>query len=287
MFVLTHAAIDGRQVRCHPMRYLIALFFLVPLFSFAQETEGTVGDFYSISTPLTVSLDKKEDYVEPKKKKRKKNVYYGIKTKKGFAKKGVGQNVELELFSYLKEYQAPDKYVRDIYWYDFDRKQIRRTRTFDPAKGALLHGPYIKKRGDVIIEEGIFYVGSKHGRWVKKDTKDILVDKEGYYKGWPKESLVRFYDKERLKIKEIIPIEYGKKEGNYYYFFENGSIAMTGEYQLDRRVGKWSEFYANRRGRKIREIQYRQSPYDKSFESYILKEWNSKGQMIYDSAKDK
>jgi antitoxin component YwqK of YwqJK toxin-antitoxin module len=269
------------------MRYIILFFLLIPFLSSAQETEGTVGDFFSISTPLTLSLDKTEDYVAPKKKKRKKNVYYGIKTKKGFASKGIGQNEELELFNYLKAYQAPDKYVRDIYWFDFERKQIRRTRTFDPAKGVLLHGPYIKKRGEIIIEEGIFYVGTKHGRWVKKDKNDILVDKEGYYKGWPKESLVRFYDKERTKIKEILPIEYGKKEGNYYYFFENGSIAMTGEFQLDQRVGKWSEFYANRRGRKKREIQYRKNPYDKEFTSYIIKEWNSKGQVVYDHAKDK
>ena len=263
----------------------MCLFF--PFVTHGQETEGTVGDFYSISTPLTVSLDKKEDYVAPKKQKRKKNVYYGIKTKKGFARKGVGQNVELELFSYLKEPRTPDKYVRDIYWYDFDRQQIRKTRTFNPSKGVLLHGPYIKKLGNKIIEEGIFYVGTKHGRWVKKSSKDILIDKEGYYKGWPKESLVRFYDKERTKIKEIIPIEYGEKEGNYYYFFESGAIAVTGEYRLDERVGMWSEFYANRRGRKRREIRYKKNPFEKEFDSYIIKEWNTKGQVVYDHDKDK
>ena len=60
-----------------------------------------------------------------------------------------------------------------------------------------------------------------------------------------------------------------------------------GEYRLDKRVGLWSEFYANRRGRKKREIQYTKNPFEKYFESYIKKEWNSKGQVIYDYEKDK
>lgn len=268
------------------MRNIALLLIFLPVLVLAQDPEegaqGTVGEFYSISTPLTVSLDKKEDYVAPKKKKRKKNVFYGIKSKKGFTKKIAGSEVELELFYYLKEPRETDTYVRDIYWYDFDRKQIRRTRTFNPANGVLLHGPYTKKRGDQVIEEGIFYVGTKHGRWVRKDKNDILVDKEQYYKGWPQESLVSYYDRGREKIKEIIPIEYGRKEGYYYYFFENGEIAITGEYQVDRRVGKWSEFHPNRRGRKKREIQYRSDPYNKDFRSYIVKEWNSRGQLIYD-----
>ena len=128
------------------MKYLIFLCLLYPFISAGQELQGTVGDFYSISTPLTLSLDNKEEIVAPKKKKPKKGVYYGIKTKKGFARKGVGQNVELELFSFIKEPTEPDKYVRDIYWYDYDRQQIRKTRTFDPSKGVLLHGPYTRKK---------------------------------------------------------------------------------------------------------------------------------------------
>lgn len=272
------------------MRLFTLFIFFASFTAFAQQDEGvqgTVGDFYSISTPLTVSLDKKEDYVAPKKKKPKKNVYYGIKTKKGFARKAAGASIDLELFYYLKVPQKTDTYVRDIYWYDFDRKQIRKTRTFDPNKGVLLHGPYTKKRDDIIIEQGIFYIGTKHGRWIRKDKNDILIDKEEYYKGWPQESLVSFYDKERAKIKEIIPIEYGEKEGNYYYFFENSTIAISGEYHLDERIGKWSEFYVNRRGRKKREVQYPQDPYDKDFQPYIVKEWNTKGQVIYDTTKDK
>jgi antitoxin component YwqK of YwqJK toxin-antitoxin module len=135
----------------------------------------------------------------------------------------------------------------------------------------------------VVVEEGIFYIGTKHGRWIRKTPDDILIDKEKYYKGWPKESLVRYYDPNtRTKIKEIIPVEYGLREGNYYYFFEDGSVAVTGEYRYGFKVGKWTSYFENRRGRRKREIQYRKDPHDDDFKPYILKEWASSGKVIYD-----
>lgn len=272
------------------MRLLLIILLFLPFVSFAQDDgEEKKNDMFTISTPVTIDLGEKKEEVEPKKKKKKpkKNVYYGLKTKKGFARKGVGNKITLELFHYLKTPVKPDPYVRDIYYYDFDRKQIRKTRNYKPENGVLLHGPYTKKINELVVEEGIFYRGTKHGRWTRYDKNEILLDKEKYYKGWPKESLVSFYDKERTKIKEIIPVEYGKKEGYYFYFFANGTIAVSGEYEFDNKVGKWSLFYPNRRGRKEREIQYRKDPFDDDFSPYILREWNSKGKQIYDYTKDK
>ena len=48
-----------------------------------QEPFAYEGDYDS---PLTIDLEKEEDEnkVTPKKKKQKKNVYYGMKTKKGY-----------------------------------------------------------------------------------------------------------------------------------------------------------------------------------------------------------
>ncbi|MCF6353169.1 MAG: hypothetical protein L3J06_09180 [Cyclobacteriaceae bacterium] len=269
------------------MRLVFVPLFFVPFLATAQVDDGSNDEIFTISTPITIDLGKEEEVYEKKKKKKKKKVYYGIKTKKGFARKGVGTKTTLELFNTLKTPQTPNAYVRDIYYYDFERKQIRKTRKYDPRKGVLLHGPYKKKLGDITIEEGIFYVGTKHGRWVRKDKNDILIDKEKYYKGWPKESLVRYYDKERRKIKEIIPVEYGVKEGNYFYFSSTGVIAIAGEFRYGNKVGKWSAFYTNRRGRKSREIQYRKDPFNDNFKPYILREWNTKGKQIYDYAKDK
>ena len=42
----------------------------------------------------------------------------------------------------------------------------------------MMHGPYKKRLGEQIIEEGIFYYGLKHGRWVRFNRSDILQDKE-------------------------------------------------------------------------------------------------------------
>ena len=265
------------------MRYYfsIALVFLVltqyPLF--AQEED----EFITINTPLTVDLDEEEEEqrVAPKKKKRKKKVFYGIKTKKGFTKSGYGDNLQIETFYYLKDPLPIDPYVRDVYWFDFRRRKIQKSRRIDPDYGVILHGPYKRLIGDQVVEEGIFYIGTKHGRWTEYNRKDILVNKEKYYKGWPKESLARYYDKERTRIREIIPVEYGVKEGYYYYFYENGNIAVRGEYKDDRKVGEWIEYWPNR-GRRKKIIQYRDDPYNETFRPYTVKEWAANGSLVFD-----
>lgn len=237
-----------------------------------------------LQKPLTVDLDNeiKESEKKEKKVKRKKNVFYGIKTKKYFVKTGTGERTIFETFHFLKEYQEVDAYVRDIYWYDYKSGKIKKNRNIDLKNGVILHGPYEKYRLDgTVLEKGIFYKGTKHGRWTKYDNKNVLLDKNKYYKGWPKESLVSYYDKDRTKLKEITPIEYGKKEGNYFLFHDNGMVAVSGEYQNNERVNLWREYYKFRR-RKKKEVQFKPNPYEKSYKTYIVKEWNEKGELIYD-----
>lgn len=236
-------------------------------------------------TPLTIDLeaeaDEVEDLLEPKKKKKKRNVFYGLKVKKGFARTGQGNRTLFDEFRYLKKPVEIDPYVRDIHWYNFKKKKIMKTRNFDPDQGVLLHGPYIKRLGEQVLEEGIFYKGMKHGRWVKYNKYDILMGKEKYYKGWPKQSKVQYYDKDRKNLREIIPIQLGEKEGFYFAFHESGRVAARGEYQFDQKVGVWIEYYDQRR-RKKREIKYPDDPFDQDFEPYILREWDDKGNVIYD-----
>jgi antitoxin component YwqK of YwqJK toxin-antitoxin module len=236
---------------------------------------------FTVDTPVNLDFEKKEEEpVAKKKKKVKKKVFYGIKTKKGFTKKGQGNRVTYELFYYIKKPQKPETFVRDIYWFDFRRKEIRKSEKFDPANGVLLHGPYEKKQGDIVLQKGIFYKGTKHGRWVTYTRDSVLTDKEKYYKGWPRESEVTYYDpNERKKMKEIIPIEFGEKEGYYYRFYENGQIAVTGEYHWDQKVGDWTEYYPGTKRKKI--IAYPKEPFAKNAKPYIKVEWNDKGKEIY------
>jgi antitoxin component YwqK of YwqJK toxin-antitoxin module len=237
---------------------------------------------FTIDTPVTLDFEEEKKEEEPKKKKKpKKKVFYGIKTKKGFTRKGYGNRVTYELFYYLKKPQLPQTFVRDIYWYDFTRKEIRKTEKFDPAKGVLLHGPYEKRQGEILIEKGIYYKGTKHGRWMKYNPRDsTLEDKSKYFRGWPRESIVSYYDpNERKKMKEIIPVEFGEKEGYYYRFYENGQVAVAGEYQFDQKVGDWVEFYPNSKRKKI--LAYPKKPFDDEIKPYVKAEWNDKGKEIY------
>jgi len=252
---------------------------------FAQEDDPFTVDY---DTPLTIDLESEKDLedelAQPKKKKVKRNVFYGLKTKRGFSKKLRNGKVIREEFRYLKEPVEFDRYVRDIHWFNYKKKTITTSRKFDPKNGVILHGPYTKWIGDQILERGIYYKGMRHGRWTRYNKYDILQDKEKYYKGWPKLSKVAYYDKERKKLREIIPVQFGEKEGNYFAFHESGRIAAKGEFQFDRKVGIWIEYYDQRK-RKKKEIQYPEDPFDDDFVPYIIREWDEKGIPIYDRKK--
>ncbi len=259
----------------------------LPLSLMAQKPQPKVqeGQFtFDTDRPFSLlELDEKIDEpIATKKKKPKRKVFYGIKTKKAFTRKGNGDRTTVELFYVLKKADKPSGFARDIYWYDFARRELRKTNitAFDVKKGVLAHGPYKRMMGNVVLEEGIFFKGTKHGRWMQYDRNDLLADKEKYYKGWPKESLVTYYDpNERKKLKEITPIEYGEKEGYYYFFHENGQIAVQGEYRWGQKVGDWVENYTNGKRKKI--ITYAKEPYDKDFLPYVRKEWDDKGKEVY------
>jgi len=270
------------------MRHSV-LFFCGLLFAsictFGQETEQAEevepqDQRFTVDTPVNLDFGEEEEVEQPKKKKVKKKVFYGIKTKKGFTRKGYGNRVTYETFYYLKKPEKPQGFIRDIYWYDFTRKEIRVTQKFDPNKGVLLHGPYERRQGEIVLEKGIFYKGTKHGRWMKYGRDSVLLDKEKYFRGWPKESLVSYYDPvERKRMKEMLPIEYGEKEGYYYFFHENGMLAVQGEYRWDQRVGDWVEYYPNGRRKKI--VTYPKEAFDKSVKPYVKAEWNENGREIY------
>jgi len=265
----------------------LLLFLLLPTVGFAQqgnEPRTQEGQFtFDTDKPFKLlTLDEKIDEpVVTKKKKPKKKTFYGIKTKKGFTRKGYGDKMILELFYVLKNKNEKfTGFARDIYWYDYTRKEVRRTSTFDPKKGVLLHGPYKKLNGQVTVEEGIFYKGAKHGRWMRFNRQDLVEDKSKFYKGWPKDSYVTYYDpNERKHLKEVTPVEYDEKDGYYYMLYENGAVAVQGEYQWNEKIGDWIENYPN--GKRKRVIAYPKEPFDKDFKPFIRKEWDDKGKEIY------
>ncbi|MFP4096288.1 MAG: toxin-antitoxin system YwqK family antitoxin [Cyclobacteriaceae bacterium] len=254
----------------------------------------TAGQFIldpATKVPLTINMDaeeeEEEEKSEKKEKKRKRNVFYDIKTRKGFTKSGYGQDVIIETFYILKNYEQPDPYVRDIYWYDTKRKQVRSTPNVQKDKAQILHGPYRKMTEDgEVLEEGVFYKGTKHGRWTRYNKNFILLDKQKYSKGWPRDSEITYYDRdERTKLTEVIPIEYGQREGYYYYFHESGEIAVEGEYQQGKKVGLWTEYYDYARTRlPKKQIRYPDDPFDET-PPYTFKEWDPQGKVTFDYSK--
>jgi antitoxin component YwqK of YwqJK toxin-antitoxin module len=272
------------------MNFLKQIFFyslcFIPFLGSSQETTETIDDIFKVDydTPLTLDLaSQQETEIEPvkqKKKKVKKNVFFGIKTRKAYTRTIIRNEVVFEIFNVLKVYEAPPEYARDFYWYDYKKKKIVNSLRIVEANAGVLHGPYKKMIGEQILEEGWYYKGMKHKRWVRLNKYDILQDKTHWWKGWPQESLLSYYDFEKTKLREVIPMHYGERNGVYYAFRQDGTLAAKGDYKFNHRVGLWKEYYDGRRVK--REVMYSDDPFNYKFTPYIVKEWNQAGQVIYD-----
>jgi len=235
------------------------------------------------SLASTKKIIKKED---EKKDRTKSRFFYGMKTRRAYARKGKDpKKREYELFFVLRKPVPINPYVTDIYWYHLKKRQIINGPIDERDKkyAKIIHGPYIRRQGRKVLEEGIFYVGTKHGRWERYDRNFILLDKKRFYKGWPTDAEISYYDLNQQKPKEVIPIQWGRKEGNYYYFAENGTLLTTGVYKDNIKIGIWTEYHSAKRKKK--ETQYPKDPYS-TVEPFILKEYDAKGKVYYDFRKD-
>lgn len=88
--------------------FVLLLLAFLPVRAQDEEPEEPIDERFTIDTPVTLDFEEDEKEEEPKKKKKvKKKVFYGIKTKKGFTRKGYGNRITYELFYVLKK---PDKF---------------------------------------------------------------------------------------------------------------------------------------------------------------------------------
>ena len=273
------------------MRLGLFLFLILPVLIFAQQPPSGTGytapitSLYTDTTPNLDFIPKKKRDFKIKEKKIPKNIFYGVRTKKGFAFTGKGKTRITELFYFLPTYKEPDIYVPTVYWYHIKKKKVMSTAILEKDKkfARLLHGPYLKKTAYTILEEGIFYVGSKHGRWEKYDKNYILIDKTKFFRGWTRESLITYYDQDRKKIQEITPIQFGVKTGKYYRFYESGLLAEEGNLAEGNKIGSWVEFYEDRKKRK-KMTEYPKDPFDTETKPVVLKEWDVNGRLVFDKA---
>lgn len=281
-----------------PTMKRISLFLLFSLFlskiTFAQknnsdkktesDSSGVINSvlFPTIAPLLLFDEAKEKEEKKEKKKKARKNLWFGIKTSKGGTRRVIRGQEYLEFFNYTIAQREPNPYIRDVYWFDLKEKVVR-TEGFIPGQGYLLHGPYQRMVNETVVESGMFYYGMKHKTWMVFDDRSVLQDKAHFSEGWPKESKVSYFNETSKAVEKIIPIQYGLEEGNFFHFYENQQIAVTGEYRFGEKVGLWTEYWDTKNTKAIRkrEIQYQEQPYTKNFRPFIRAEWDKDGNLIY------
>lgn len=293
----------------------ISYLFIVGL-SLGQVDSSYAADtskYLSFYTPedYQLELDKKKEVPkEFRKKKAKRKVFYGEKTKKGYTIKGLGKKQEVTIFYYLKTFEEPNAYVKDIYWFDLEKQKIIKSRKYDPLTSKILHGPYKKMVGEKVIERGIYYKGTKHGRWEKWKKPKIekykidsaemekrgleepilevermeLQSKEYWDRGWPKESEITYYDPQKTKIKEVKPIVDGKLHGEYYLYMRSGKIKTYGHYEYGDSTGQWVFYQDHPKHYKDKIVVYPRHAFSDE-DPLVLKRWNKEGKVEEDNTK--
>lgn len=207
--------------------------------------------------------------------------YKGIAVEKRILKRR--SSLLYQEFYVLKEYKDPPPYHRTFTWFDEKNKRLSEVLSRDPKTNSLLHGPYREYRGENLVKEGHYYMGVKDGRWLQYDKNFILLDKETYNKGFYEESDISYYGGDSTQIREVVPIRFGKISGNYYRFFENGTLAEEGRYDDGKKIGKWVEYYEGGNRRK-KEIQYPVNYFDET-EPFTLVEYDEKGKVTFENRK--
>ena len=241
---------------------------------------------------LKVKQLKKQKADRKSKNKLSKTEYEGLSMVKAYTKFGSGDRTIVEEFYVLRDNDAakPLPYVKDIVRYYQRSGRVTSSIVRDEGAGLLLHGPYKRYQNGDLLEEGYYYAGMKDGRWEKYDANFMLLDKSYWHQGVPSESRLVYYDSTHQKIKEVLPVEYGKLNGTYMAFHENGLVAEEGKYDNGVKVGRWTEFYPiNPSGRRMRRklTQYPANQWDTEFDPYTITEWDQKGKVTYQRSKEK
>jgi hypothetical protein len=227
-------------------------------------------------------------HLKRKKKEKKipKKTFWNIKTRKAYTKQVSGKKVTYELFYILKKPQDPDPYIRDLYWYHRKKRKIM-LGPIPPKEAqfaAILHGPYEKRVNKIVVEQGQFYVGSKTGRWEQNASteEEILMDKTKFYRGFPKEAKISYYDANQQKIERVVPYENGELHGQYVAYYPNGVLREEGKYEYGHRIGVWRTYYNTTKKRTHLELQYPTAAYAEDTAGVKVREFSEQGLVIYD-----
>ncbi len=245
-------------------------------------------DFFTEKLPdlgLKVKELRKQEKARRLKKKKYHTDYEGLPIVRMTTSTGSGDRITQIEFHVLKEYRQPRTYDGlEVFWYDSRNRIVSKSAIKDKESAQILHGPYKRYVSGNIVEEGNYYIGTKDGRWETYDADYRLLDKTKWKRGFPSESIVSYYDSAHTKVREVIPIQYGKRKGDYLMFYDGGQLMVKGQYDNDLPVGTWNEYYQYRRQRK-KVTRYPRYWYEDG-EGILLSEWDEKGKLIYERPKD-
>ncbi len=252
-----------------------------------KETKEKADKFKTETLP-DLGLKVKKAKAAAKEILKNKNEYEGLKMEKRIATFGNGNKLTTEEFHVLNDAAEISMYFREIRWYD---PQMQRTSTNtikNIEEAAILHGPYKRYIADELVEEGFYYLGTKHGRWERYgrefDNDYVLLDKQYYLKGNPAESEISYHDAEKTKIKEIIPKNFGKITGNYFAYYPTGNLQAEGQFDDGVKTGKWIEYHEfGTGGKRKKEIMYQKDKYSIGFETFVIREYDAKSQLIFEN----
>ncbi|RYU78924.1 toxin-antitoxin system YwqK family antitoxin [Hymenobacter persicinus] len=250
----------------------------------------------SLETNRVVLTKEQERAAKEKQKaaqrapKKKKNVFLGERIKKGFTKSGPkGRNQIIEVFYYLRTFQQPNDFAPARYYFDARKRKIfKTTDELDPATAKVLHGPYKKLQGGKVIETGYFALGTRHLRWEKFNKDNVLLSKNHYEMGFPRDAQVSYYANDKKRLKEVIPYTQGKIDGDYVSFTEHGKREWEGQFENGKKVGEWTKYWGfrNTKDRRHYVYQYGESGYEPEVqEPVLLKEYNRNGVLVYEKDK--
>jgi antitoxin component YwqK of YwqJK toxin-antitoxin module len=209
--------------------------------------------------------------------------YKNIAVEKRIYKRGSAKNLHYIEFYVLKNHQAPLQHRRVNTWYDEKNKRFSEVLSRDTKTNSLLHGPYREYRGDNLVKEGYYYLGSKDGRWMEYDKDFILLNKENYIKGFYADSKISYFDGDSTKIQEVIPVKYDKITGNYYKFFKDGTLAEEGVYDLGKKVKVWVEYYEG--GNRRKRVMQHPNNFDDLAEPYVQIEYDENRKVTFERKK--
>jgi len=260
--------------------------------SLKQQKDAYLSGIVPADLGLKVKRLKEKRARQKSKSKLLKTEYEGLSIVKAYTKVGSGDRTTVEEFNILRNNDAakPLPYVREVYHYFQRSGRVTSSIIRDEGTGLLLHGPYKRYQNGDLVEEGFYYAGMRDGRWEKYDSKFMLIDKTQWHHGLPAESRLMYYDSTHQKIKEIIPVEYGRTTGTYMAFHENGLLAEEGKYDNGVKVGRWTEYHpVSPGGRRMRSrvTQHAGTQWDIDFEPFVVTEWDEKGKTTFQRSKEK